>query len=132
MNILVFGLPGSGKTTFSKLLNKNLNFAYFNADEVRGMFNDWDFSNQGRINQANRMIELINLANKPCIVDFVCPYEKYRNFYDITVWMNTINKGRYEDTNKIFEIPKKPSFEILDYNYEMIIKEIREIINEKK
>ena len=31
--ILVFGLPGSGKTTFAKKLAVNM--AYFNADEIR-------------------------------------------------------------------------------------------------
>ena len=40
--ILVFGLPGSGKTTFARQLAVNM--AYFNADEIRKMFNDWDFS----------------------------------------------------------------------------------------
>ena len=34
--ILVFGLPGSGKTTFAKKLAVNM--AYFNADEIRKMF----------------------------------------------------------------------------------------------
>ena len=46
MKILVFGLPGAGKTTFAKRLIEGTNFAYFNADEVRGMFNDWDFTEE--------------------------------------------------------------------------------------
>ncbi len=33
--ILVMGLPGAGKTTLSKILKKNLNAKYLNADEVR-------------------------------------------------------------------------------------------------
>jgi len=37
MNVLVFGLPGSGKSTFAKKLAAD-NLAYFNADEVRKMF----------------------------------------------------------------------------------------------
>ena len=41
MNILVFGLPGSGKSTFAQKLIKDKNFAYFNGDQVRKMFNDW-------------------------------------------------------------------------------------------
>ena len=32
--ILIFGLPGSGKTTFAKRLVENMDVAYFNADEI--------------------------------------------------------------------------------------------------
>ena len=40
------------------------------------------------------------------------------------IWINTIDKGRFEDTNKVFEKPKKVDFEITDFNYNNIIKEI--------
>jgi adenylylsulfate kinase len=42
------------------------------------------------------------------------------------IWMNTIDKGRFEDTNKVFEKPKKVDFEINDFNYDNIIKEIHD------
>jgi hypothetical protein len=38
--------------------------------------------------------------------------------------MNTIDKGRFEDTNKVFEKPKKVDFEIKDFNYEGTIEKI--------
>jgi len=59
-------------------------------------------------------------------VDFVCPFESYRSFYNMKIWMNTIDKGRFEDTNKVFEKPKKVDFEIKDFNYDNIIKEIHD------
>ena len=124
MNILVFGLPGSGKSTFAKKLAAD-NLAYFNADEVRKMFNDWDFTEEGRIRQADRMYALTGLAHGKCVVDFVCPYDEFRSDYDITVWMNTIKEGRFEDTNKLFEKPITVDYEIKDYNYESIINEIK-------
>jgi hypothetical protein len=40
--------------------------------------------------------------------------------------MNTIDKGRFEDTNKVFEKPKKVDFEIINFNYDNIIKEIHD------
>ena len=125
MKILVFGLPGSGKSTFAKQLTAETEMPHFNADEIRGMFKDWDFSQAGRLRQVTRMVDLCTIANKTCVVDFVCPYNLYRKDYDITVWMNTIKEGRFVDTNKLFEKPITVDYEIKDYNYESIINEIK-------
>lgn len=104
------GLPGSGKTTLSKVLAGKLGAAYFNADEVRKMFNDWDFSETGRKRQAHRMRELCDMVETHHVVaDFVCPTEQTREFFapDFVVFMNTIDAGRFEDTNRVFEVPEK-------------------------
>ena len=53
--ILVMGLPGSGKTRLSTELKKIIPIIHLNADEIRKHFNDWDFSKEGRIRQADRM-----------------------------------------------------------------------------
>lgn len=126
MKILVFGLPGSGKTTFAKQLTKDTDIPHFNADEVRGLFKDWDFTERGRLRQAIRMEDLCQIAGKSAVVDFVCPFNLYRKNYDLTIWMNTIEAGRFEDTNKMFEKPNQVDYEIKDYNYAHIIKEIQD------
>ena len=125
MNVLVFGLPGSGKSTFAKQLATD-QLAYFNADEIRKIYNDWDFTEEGRRRQAQRMFALTALSKKHCIVDFVCPYNIYRVNYNITIYMNTIQESRFQDTNKIFEKPTEFNYEIKDYNYNHIIKEIHD------
>ena len=71
-----------------------------------------------------RMAELARLAGKTSVIDFICPYDYLRKHFDITIFINTINKSKYENTNKVFELPVKVDFEIKDFNYDNIIKEI--------
>lgn len=112
IKILIMGLPGSGKTTLSEKLAPLLDAVRVNADKVRKDHNDWDFSLAGRLRQANRMkivSDQVIKDNKNAVVDFVCPTKKTRKAFDANyiVWMNTIEKGRFEDTNQLFENPKK-------------------------
>lgn len=115
------GLPGSGKTTLAKALQEKLEYAWFNADEIREQFNDWDFSEEGRIRQANRMKWFADNINKSSICDFVAPTEEIRNIFDadFTIWMNTIKTSIYNDTNSVFVPPKEVDMEITDFNYSL-------------
>jgi adenylylsulfate kinase len=48
------------------------------------------------------------IAGRHAVADFVCPRNEYREIFnpDITIWMDTLEKGRYDDTNQIFERPQ--------------------------
>jgi len=112
MKILICGLSGSGKTVLAKALEKKLEYCFhLNADEVREKYNDWDFSLEGRIRQAKRMSSLADKLLKEfdyVICDFICPTSETRKLVspDYIIYMDTINKSIFEDTDKIFEIPE--------------------------
>ena len=126
------GLPGSGKTYLTERLVPLLGAAWYNADKVREMANDWDFSGEGRQRQSRRMRAFADFekANGRFVVcDFVCPTKETRENFDadFVIWMDTIKEGRFEDTNKLFQKPEKVDFHIKEwneYNHKDISKEL--------
>ena len=138
--ILIMGLPGAGKTFMAEALKKRLEASteipvealaqcevvptfyrpsvkWFNADEVRKKYNDWDFSHEGRIRQSLRMAEFAMTANADYVIcDFVAPLPEMRHNFkaDWVIWMDTIDQGRYEDTNKAFAPPDLYDFRITE------------------
>ena len=111
------GLPGSGKTTLANELGPMLNAKRLNADEVRKEANDWDFSEEGRKRQAKRMAKLaikLKEDGNYVVADFICPTHESRKLFpsDYIIWVDTIQKGRFEDTNKMFVKPERYDFHV--------------------
>ena len=110
--ILIMGLPGAGKTTLANELEKLIKSKRLNADEIRKAANDWDFSEEGRTRQAKRMSDAalkLKSEGNNVIADFICPTPEARKLFtaDYTVWVDTIKKGRFDDTNQMFVKPEK-------------------------
>ena len=142
--ILIMGLPGAGKTTLAAALKRYLEengtisdsraellpltladtrcqVNWFNADDVRRKYNDWDFSQAGRIRQSLRMFQFSMEAGGDYVIcDFVAPLVEQRNNFKAnwTIWMDTIREGRYADTNAAFVEPEQYDFRITEQNCE--------------
>jgi adenylylsulfate kinase len=139
--ILIMGLPGAGKTYLAEALKKYLEqhatradfgemlpitgfsatVTWFNADDVRRKYNDWDFSKEGRIRQSLRMLEFALASTTDYVIcDFVAPLVEMRNNFkaDWTIWVDTIDEGRFEDTNKAFVPPEVYDFRVTEKDAE--------------
>lgn len=137
------GLPGAGKTFLATALKKFLEthstlrhmpasrminqemtpstysctVDWFNADDVRKRFNDWDFSREGRIRQSIRMADFaVSCTSDYVICDFVAPLVEMRNNFkaDWCIWVDTIEAGRFEDTNRAFVEPEVYDFRVTE------------------
>ena len=139
--ILIMGLPASGKTTLAGALKQYLELHgdisyyralnefidpkvlvnWFNADDIRRKYNDWDFSNDGRIRQSIRMFQFSMEAGGDYVIcDFVAPLVEMRNNFkaDWTIWVDTIREGRYADTNAAFVEPEQYDFRVTEQDAE--------------
>ena len=128
------GLPGAGKTTLANELAPLLKAKRLNADEIRKAANDWDFSQEGRKRQAKRMAEhALKLKSEGnfVVADFICPTPEARSLFpaDFVIWVDTIKKGRFEDTNQMFVKPEKYNFHVTSQDAKLwvpkILKEIK-------
>ena len=108
-----------------------LNAKRLNADEVRKEANDWDFSEEGRKRQAKRMSDeaiKIKKEGNNVIADFICPTPEARELFpaDYIIWVDTIKKGRFEDTNQMFIKPDKFNFHVTTQDAKLWASKIKE------
>jgi hypothetical protein len=123
MIIQIIGLPGSGKTTLATALADRINAVHLNADYVRATINsDLGFAPEDRVEHARRMGEMARMLSGQgliVVIDFICPTTDTRTAFgkpDILVWMDTITEGRFEDTNKLWEVPTEFDYHFVSYD----------------
>lgn len=116
--ILIMGLPGAGKTTLAGALAPLLNAVVFNADAVRAnLSRDLGFSHEDRVEHARRMgwmCDRVVEAGGTVIADFICPTPETRAAFGeaFIIWVDRIEAGRFEDTNRMFVAPDRADLRV--------------------
>jgi adenylylsulfate kinase len=81
----LIGQPHAGKTTLSKLLKQHLypqNIIQIDGDEIRDIFQNKDYSEQGRrknIQRAQDIAKFLNAKGFDVIMSLVSPYKDLRD-----------------------------------------------------
>jgi len=129
-----YGQPGAGKTTLSNALNLRINAIQIDGDDVRSVFNNQDYSKEGRIKNLtliNNIVRFLDHKGFNVIVSVVSPYKEIRNqlldldikyFYVCT----TETRGKENYFVKDFEIEENDC--MLDTTNKTVNKVIDEIL----
>lgn len=144
--ILIMGLPGAGKTTLAQALLRRINAVHFNADAVRReVSRDLGFSVEDRVEHARRMgwlCDRVIEAGGYAVADFICPTPETRAMFQadgpaFVVWVDRIETGRFEDTNRLFVPPAEYDIRVtaegtVEYWAEQVAVKLRPLFDSKK
>ena len=111
MITVLFGQPHSGKTTLANKLEADY---YIDGDHLRTMFQNKDYSRQGRINNLNRASDIatyLHYNGNDVVLSLVYPYKEARDYLNNLVpgvkwiYLHYIEeRGREEFHVKDFEL----------------------------
>jgi GTPase SAR1 family protein len=135
MIIVLFGQPHSGKSTLAKMLP---DFHNIDGDKLRDLFQNKDFSREGRIKNLNRASDIAHYLNgngTNVVLSLVYPYKEARDYLNSLTtdvkWIYLVyevDRGREKFHVQDFEYPDQE--QTLYLNTEWMTEE--ECINEIK
>ena len=134
MNIIVFGLPGSGKSYFAIKLAKKLQARYVNSDVIRNeLFAVKEYSQEAKMKVYNEMIREMNKAiqqNANIILDATFYKKSIRNKFSEAVKefgqsIIFIEVWAYQKII-IERLSRKRQYSDADYSVHLYIKEVFE------
>jgi len=110
------GQPGAGKTTLAKALIEKCsdNCIHIDGDELRDIFQNYDYSIKGRKKNMNSVLDLCRFLDKKnftVVVSVVAPYKKTRDSLKLTnlvteIFVHTTEpRGREKYFVKNYEPP---------------------------
>lgn len=82
MIIALIGQPGSGKTTLAKELLKHRDYHHIDGDDLRELFDNKDYSREGRLKNLNRASDIAHYLSreKPVVLSLIYPYQEARDY----------------------------------------------------
>ena len=121
MIIVLFGQPHSGKTTLAERLEfENLYDIHIDGDKLREVFNNKDFSREGRLinlQKASDIAAFLNGMSYDVVISVVFPYKEARDYLNNLVpnvkWIYltyTNPRGREDFHVADFEEPELENF----------------------
>jgi len=125
MIVVLFGQPHSGKTTLGHLLKNSFkNAHHLDGDELRKLYDNTDYSKEGRIANLNRASDIAYYLNKArnynIVLSLVYPYEEAREYLssltrDVKWIYLTYEEDRGRDQFKVadFEPPQKDDVDLI-------------------
>ena len=118
------GQPGAGKTTLSNGLMSRLslvNFIHIDGDDIRDIFQNKDYSENGRrqnIQRAQDIAQFLNAKGNNVIVSLVSPYKDQRDTFKqnpnvVEIYVHTDEiRGREQFHVQNYEPPTENFIEI--------------------
>lgn len=115
MIIVLFGQPHSGKTTIANAIKQERDVEIIDGDQLRDIFQNKDYSKEGRIKNLNRASDIAHYLNsttdKDVILALVYPYKEARNY------LNSLG-SEVKWVYLMYEVDRgREKFHVADFDY---------------